>query len=535
MTLTAGLAKTDITVFEPGMQMLGWGQPHNVALGVGEPLFARALALQEGGRIFAYAVADLCFVSASLRIGVLESLERRGASIAPCDVMLSATHTHTGPNGFSHAFFYDLSALGFSERVYRTLVEGIADAIEAAIARLEPARLRLGSAPVQGDVLVNRSPSAFRRNPEATGLSDVDRELLALRIDDRRGRPIGVLSLFALHATSMHAETTLLHPDHKGLAAERFERRVIERGASADFVAIFAQGAAGDVSPNVRWDARRGVMVGLGADDEASAGLVADAQVAATERAFDHADLALEGPIDAATEHVDLERRPIASAGGHRTTPARLGIAMAAGTAEGPGPLGSGLLRALPLPRRIGADDPKLVMLAVGPGERRRLLGRFDTRALRLPHPILAHVARSGGLDDAWISTVLPVQVLRIGPFAIAALPNEPTTTVGRRLRALLTPELGVTRLHVQGYSNAYAGYVTTPEEYRAQRYEGGYTLFGPHTAAAFGDALRALASGLSGEPRAVTGPPLQRCSAEVLRSRAFGRSSSERAGRCRG
>lgn len=61
-----------------------------------------------------------------------------------------------------------------------------------------------------------------------------------------------------------------------------------------------------------------------------------------------------------------------------------------------------------------------MVMLAVGPGKRRRLLD---------------HVARSRGLEGAWIPTVLPVQLLQIGAFAIAAPPNEPTTTVARRDR----------------------------------------------------------------------------------------------------
>jgi len=520
-TLDAGLAKTDITVFEPGMQMLGWGQPHNVALGVAHPLFARALVLRDRGRVFAYVVADLCFISAALRVGVLEQLAVRGVAIAPCDLMLSATHTHAGPNGFSHAFFYDLSALGFSEKVYRGLVAGICDAIEAAIDRLEPARLSLGAANVEAEVIVNRSPSAFARNPEAAqGAHPFDRGLVALRIDDDRGRAIGVLSLFALHATCIHAETTELHPDHKGLAAERFEARAVRAGASEGFVAIFGQGAAGDVSPNVRWDGDRGVMVGLGEDDEASAVIVANAQVEATWRAFEKTE-PLDGTVDAALAHVDFEERyvPPRFAGGRaaRTTTARLGIAMAAGTKEGPGPLGS-----WPLPRRFWSADPKVVMLEVGPGKRRRLLARVDPNGLRLPHAAFAHVGRSGGLEQAWIPTVLPIQLLRIGTFAIAAMPNEPTTTMGRRLRAQLEARLPVTRVHVQGYSNAYAGYVTTPQEYREQRYEGAYTIFGPHTAGAFAHAFARLAANLKGAPEAVSGPPLQRCTAKELRSRRY-------------
>ncbi len=36
------------------------------------------------------------------------------------------------------------------------------------------------------------------------------------------------------------------------------------------------------------------------------------------------------------------------------------------------------------------------------------------------------------------------------------------------------------------GYANAYASYVTTREEYAAQEYEGGSTLYGPWTQAAY-------------------------------------------------
>ena len=54
----------------------------------------------------------------------------------------------------------------------------------------------------------------------------------------------------------------------------------------------------------------------------------------------------------------------------------------------------------------------------------------------------------------------------------------------GLRLRRTLAAELGVPEDHVtvQGYSNAYGHYVTTPEEYSAQNYEGGATVFGPWT-----------------------------------------------------
>jgi len=521
--IEAGFGKVDVTVFEPGMPMLGWGVFDCVPEGAAHRLFARALVLRRAGRTVAYVVVDLCFVSAALRVAVLDALAARGLDLWPSDVMLTATHTHAGPNGFSHAFFYDLSALGWSRRVFDRLVAGIADAIAEGVARLQPARLSLGRADVRGDVAINRSRAAFARNPDASG-DGVDRELLALRVDDARGRPLGAVSFFALHATSIHAETRRLHPDHKGLAAAGFEAFL-----GGDAVALFAQGAAGDVSPNVRFDAARGVMVGARGDDEASAAYVAEAQLDATRRAWLDA-APLDGPLDARAVHVDLEERfvPPGYAGGApaRTTRAHLGVAMAAGTAEGPGPLAN-----LPLPRRPWSTDPKVTLLAVGPSAQRRLLGAFELPVPAagaevgwggLPGAVFAHLARSRGLDRAWIPTVLPVQLLRIGDLAIAALPNEPTTQAGRRLRARLERALGVRRVHVQGYANSYSGYLTTPQEYRAQRYEGAYTLFGPHTLGAYAHALDALAASLSGEPRAIEGPPLPTCTEAELESRRF-------------
>ena len=59
--------------------------------------------------------------------------------------------------------------------------------------------------------------------------------------------------------------------------------------------------------------------------------------------------------------------------------------------------------------------------------------------------------------------------------------------------------ELGDWAQHVvvAGYSNGYAGYITTPEEYRLQQYEGGHTLHGPWSLPAYQQVASRLASGV--------------------------------------
>jgi neutral ceramidase len=207
---------------------------------------------------------------------------------------------------------------------------------------------------------------------------------------------------------------------------------------------------------------------------------------------------------------------------------ARLGLSMAEGTAEGPGPLAA----LAPLARiaqraRSARADPKIVLLEVGPARRQRLFGTMDPLALPIAHPAIVHARRArregGGLDTLpWIPTVLPIAILQIGPLAIVGLPNEPTTMAGLRLRRAMEDALaplGVSRVHVSGYANAYAGYLTTPEEYGAQRYEGAYTLFGAGSLSAFERELRGLVTALPEDSRTL-GPPLQLCSEPELAAR---------------
>lgn len=70
----------------------------------------------------------------------------------------------------------------------------------------------------------------------------------------------------------------------------------------------------------------------------------------------------------------------------------------------------------------------------------------------------------------------------------------------GRRLKAEIMKfigDRGEFDLHLCGLTNIYTGYCTTPEEYDIQRYEGGHTLFGPHTLDIYIDQFKKLLSAM--------------------------------------
>jgi len=528
--MNIGFSRVDITTWEPGTSTMGWGHTDGV-IEARSRLFVRAMVVRGPNGALAYACAELCIISLAVREAVIERLEKEHAErgLGAHNVVLSATHTHSGPNGYSHHLHYSGPSFGFSRRVFEVIVEGIVRAIVEAEERMEPGTLRVGRAfvPHAEPVAFNRSVRAYNENRDTPRVDPrrpelaTRRELLLLRADDARGQALGVVCWFGVHGTSVHADNRVIHADNKGMAALAFEGeagRIPE--IRPDFVAIFAQEAAGDVTPSFRVDRRRGLSVGVSDDDFESARINGEIQYRHARRAFEAARSGepLEGHIGGHVRNVDIsdvEVHPGFADGrrGRRTHGAVVGLGMPVGTTEGPGPLkpfagalerGSAWLRRGQ--RILGMEvDPKLPFLEVGRGVTGRFLGVLPIRAgfpfVAPREPMIAFMAaadRVGDLGDrSWVPSVVPIQVVRIGSLALAALPSEPTTVAGSRLRRAMADALsgaGVEHVVVNAYANGYSGYMTTREEYELQLYEGACTYFGPWTMAAYQTLLRDIA-----------------------------------------
>ena len=105
---------------------------------------------------------------------------------------------------------------------------------------------------------------------------------------------------------------------------------------------------------------------------------------------------------------------------------------------------------------------------------------------------------RIGAMQEhALVPYVLPLQIVILGNVAIIACPGEFTNTARKRLVETAAPILekrGIERIIFNSYANDYMGYVTTREEFQAQAYEGGHTVFGQWTLAAFQTEIKRLA-----------------------------------------
>ncbi|GAB6018523.1 hypothetical protein CHUAL_013985 [Chamberlinius hualienensis] len=114
-----------------------------------------------------------------------------------------------------------------------------------------------------------------------------------------------------------------------------------------------------------------------------------------------------------------------------------------------------------------------------------------------------------------WTPEIIPTQIFRIGNLVVIGVPGEFTTMSGRRMRDAVQQVFedmganpsGDLMVVIAGLSNIYTNYITTYEEYQVQRYEGGSTLFGPHTLNAYISQYQFLASQLI-QGNAVEGGP---------------------------
>ncbi|PQM44609.1 Neutral ceramidase [Mycobacterium talmoniae] len=252
-----GRGIADITGEPAECGMLGYGVRTQQTTGLHTRLRARAFVIAATEMRVLLVVCELPLMLDSVHREVLRRLATTYGELYTLDnVMLTATHTHCGPGGYADHWLYNSNTGGFRPQTFGAIVDGILEAVTRAHADLAPATLSVAIGELH-DASINRSPSAFARNPAAERAQfpdAIDPQTTLLRIE-RGGRLAGVINWFATHGTSMTNRNTLISSDNKGYAAYRWER--LDRGVDyladdpPDFVAAFAQTNTGDMSPNL--------------------------------------------------------------------------------------------------------------------------------------------------------------------------------------------------------------------------------------------------------------------------------------------
>ncbi|KOX24575.1 neutral/alkaline nonlysosomal ceramidase [Saccharothrix sp. NRRL B-16348] len=491
-----GRGISDVTGPAAENGMMGYSAFDQKTTGIHQRQRSRAYVVvdQATGKRVAYVNADLAMIFRAVQEAVLAKLQARYGSLYTREnVLLSATHTHAGPGGYSHNLAYNLSILGLQPQTLAAITDGITESVVRAHEDLKPGELTLGRGELT-DASVNRSRVAFERNPDKGHFPRaIDPAMTVLRFR-QNGADVGAISWFATHNTSMTNKNTLISPDNKGYASYQWEHD--DRGVRyledrPGFVAAFPNTNAGDMSPNLNLRPGSGPTE----DEVENTRIIGERQNRKAQQVFAGPQTPVTGAVDYRMRFVDMAAVAV---DGRYTTDGRPGTTC-------PGVVGASTMAG------SVEDGPAIPGFSEGMTSPWKAL--FEPLNVEVPqwlrdcqYPKASLVPT--GLVQA-TPNVLPLQIVKIGPLHLVAVPGEVTIVAGLRIRRAVAAEAGVPleNVLVQGYANDYSQYVTTPEEYDLQQYEGGSTLFGRNTLPAYQQEFAALAASLRAGTPLAPGP----------------------------
>lgn len=211
----------------------GIGTPKKTTEKKGD-LFARVMVLEKGPTRIAIVSVD--------NLGWSSVLGNRSRAlikgIPPENVLIGCTHTHSGPDAYA---FPDQTGKSSADLNYLDdCVKKIADAVNEAITKLEPASLKIAVGEAKGSIAYNYYAPALY-DPRCGIIQAV------ATTGSNKGKNIVTLVNYAIHPEVIGAGRGIMSPDLCGPMYDRIE-------AKAGGMAIFMNGAQGGM---VTADTRR--------------------------------------------------------------------------------------------------------------------------------------------------------------------------------------------------------------------------------------------------------------------------------------
>ena len=280
--LKAGVGRADITP-PTGYALGGWTRADRIGTGVHTRLQASAVVLKSGKRKIALVAVDLFAAPGGL---VAEAAERARHRFSQRNVIVSASHTHSGPSQFAN--YATLNTLApsagtitdpttFTEfmqprpaepQIYTFLVKRISKALRRANRDLGPAAAGWGTTQL-GSVTANRSVEAhladhgvIREYGQGSAAEDpdgvahtIDPLVSMLRVDriapNGSRTPMGGWTTFANHGTVNPSEYQVYTQDHHGAALRTLESKIRRAGRvpkRSPVIGVFGNSNEGDQS-----------------------------------------------------------------------------------------------------------------------------------------------------------------------------------------------------------------------------------------------------------------------------------------------
>ncbi len=454
--LMAGAATSNITP-PLGEKIVGGFLPFP-STHVHDELHARCLVLDDGKTKLALVVCDLLGLHRSLSLEARRLIELE-TGIPSANVLLSATHTHSGVNAHStdpRGYQSDMELSDYQ----RFVAKRIADGVKRAANLTRPAEIAFGTVDVPEHVhnrrwflkegtmpenpfgkidQVKMNPGAGADNlVEPAGPIDPTISFIALR--ESGGHLISVYSAYSLHYVG-GVGPGHISADYYGMYCEAMKRLVGNGNDDPPFVAMMANGTSGDIN-NINFREKR--------------------ERKAPYEQMRHVAEDVAAKVNAALQHLEwTDQAPLAA------TYRELGVKW----------------------RTI--DDALLTWAKDTEANAPRIQGKAN-----LP---VAYAQRVQSLAQASPETKMPVQFLRIGDIAIGSSPCETFAETGMEFRK----RSPFAKSFMVELAHGYYGYMPTPRHFELGGYETwpGTNNLEPEASVKMLDALLEMANEVKSDP----------------------------------
>jgi hypothetical protein len=416
----ASATKRDITP-EPGVSLAGHFLDRQ-ATHVHDPLYARCLVLDDGATTLVFVMVDSCMVPRD----VFDAAKKRiqdAIGISPSNILMAATHSHTAPSAVT--IFQCEPVPGYGDRLTTAITEGVCE----AYAHLQPAQIAWGVGSVPGEVFNRRwhmKPGTIPANPfgettdqirmnppratedliEPSGPTDPEVSFIAVRHKD--GRPLAVLANYALHYVG-GTEAGAISADYFGCFANILKGLLAPEESDATFVAMMSNGASGNIN-NINFR-----EPGIAQQPYEQMNIVANKVAQEVHRVYGELAFSDHAILGAAARDITVGTR----------RPNEQDIARAQAI--------------------VNAAESEVMKTSEEVYARETLL-----------------------LKDYPETVTIPLQTLRIGDAAIAAIPCEAFVEIGLHLKK----ESPFARTFPIELANGYYGYLPTAEQHALGGYE---------------------------------------------------------------
>jgi len=244
--IKAGVAQVDITP-PVGTPLAGNIYPR-ISSEVEYPLYVKSLVLSDGGKSIAIVSLDLLTISRKYVDEACELIYKE-TGIPRKYILISATHTHSGP--------YSISVFGgeLNQSFMAKLPKQISSCVKEAYEELENAEIGFTSTVMSGIThnrrLLDENGSAWNswllsreKREKLKPAGPTDDELTILAIRSRNGSLKAIVFNYASHAC-VTGTTRKISADYPGAVAKYLSEKL-----GSDLITLFLPGACGDVNFN---------------------------------------------------------------------------------------------------------------------------------------------------------------------------------------------------------------------------------------------------------------------------------------------